>query len=434
VAGVSDDWVLSIDFGTTYTTVAVRVEAQPPEIIEIDGDRRVPSVVLADEISGCLLVGRRADDLAHSQPRGAARELKRRLGEGTPVLLGGVAYSLPEVVGALLAYVAAAAETYVGSPPSRVVLTHPATWRRIRTDALIRAAASAGLGHPLLLSEPVAAAMSYAQAGNLPEGPMAIYDLGGGTFDTAVVATDGVFRILGAAQGSGRIGGELFDELVIDHVGRQLPTELWENLQGSEEAVWRQAWARNRGEARRAKEALSLHERAYVMMGHPDGQTPVLLTRDEFESVIESHLLETVDILETTLVDAQVAPEDLGAIYLVGGASRMPVVQRMLADAFPGAPLLRRGDPKMAVALGAAWAAGSALLDGSPEEGGPTVTVPAPGETEPPEQARQSMLLVTLYDYVSRQARRVRRQAVFFMVIGATFFFLAIAVLLRLPE
>jgi len=352
--------VLAIDFGTTYTTAAIRRDGGYPELLEIDGDRRVPSVVLADEGSGALLVGRRAVELAAAQPRQAVREAKRRIGEPAPILLGGRPYSVASVVGAVLRYVSEQAFAYSGCPVTQVVLTHPATWRRTRTDAFRQAAGEGGLDAPVFILEPVAAALAYKDAEGSGDGLIAVYDLGGGTFDTAVLrgSKDG-YVLVGEAGGDGRIGGELFDEMLAHQLGSNLDAEVWEALQSSEELDWRWAWATYRAEVRRAKEALSLNEHAELVVSHPGGLSRLSLTRAEFEVTVESTLSDTVDILDGTIADAGLGADDLRGIYLVGGGSRIPLVERLLGEAFPGVPLLRQGDPKMAVALGATYVDGT---------------------------------------------------------------------------
>ncbi|HRE01264.1 MAG TPA: Hsp70 family protein, partial [Ilumatobacteraceae bacterium] len=180
-------WTLAIDFGTSFTVAAVRVEGRAPEIVEIAGERRVPSVVLVDP-SGSVFVGRTAEDLSVTHPGNTLRALKNRLGDATPVIVGGRPHQVVTLVAALLAEVYSAVVTQMGEPPSEVRLTHPATWNQPRLNRLIEAAAKAGMPEPLLVPEPVAAALSYAADVGVSAGrPIAVYDLGGGTFDSAVV-------------------------------------------------------------------------------------------------------------------------------------------------------------------------------------------------------------------------------------------------------
>ena len=350
-------WTLGIDFGTTYTTAAARI-GERPEIIEIDGDRRVPSIVVLDE-SGTLIVGKAAENEAAASPANAIREPKRKLGEPAPVILGGRPFAITTLVAAILAYVYERAVEYVGSPPSELRLTHPATWRRPRVHALAAAAAAAGLPEPTFIPEPVAAAISYTLEGDHigPNEYVAVYDLGGGTFDTAVLRRNdaGGFVVEGRPGGEGRMGGEYFDELLAEHLGKQLPAAEWEALQASDELEWRQAAAAFQSAVRRAKEALSLQVQTELLVPLPAGMRRVRATRSEFEELIRPHLVEATELLATTIADAGLTPGQLSTIFLVGGASRIPLVGELLGAAFPGVAVSRRGDPKMVVALGATY-------------------------------------------------------------------------------
>lgn len=357
------DWILGIDFGTSYTSAAARVNDRA-EIIEVDGDRRVPSIILlgqADE----LVVGKAAENQAPLYPNRIVREPKRLVGEPAPVIVGGKPYPVVRLVGAVLEHVYTRAVEHQGGPPAEVRLTHPATWRRPRVKALGEAAAIAGILVPRFIPEPVAAAIAYGtEGGVLPEDAhVAIYDLGGGTFDTAVLrAVDGEFVVVGRPGGDPRLGGEFFDELLANHLGTRLPPNAWHSLQVSDDLVWRQAHAAFRTEVRRAKEALSLQPLAELLVALPAGLERLAISREEFEGLVRPYLLETADMLGTTIADAGVPVPELAAIYLVGGASRIPLAERLLREAFPSVPISRRGDPKMVVALGATHATAGASL------------------------------------------------------------------------
>lgn len=224
----------------------------------------------------------------------------------------------------------------------------------------------------------------------------AVYDLGGGTFDCAVVrATSGTFEVVGRPGGDPDVGGELFDEMVLGALGRRLPPDVWAALQGAQDLGWRQAWVALRNEARRAKELLSTQAAVDVRVAMPTGTSTVRITRAEVEEMVEPALERTIDILERTIAGAGLRSEALHSISLVGGASRMPIVQRLLAEAFPALPISRRGDPKAVVALGATHPALDARHGPLPA---PTVAVaapPVPPETTPPApRARRRRLWV----------------------------------------
>ena len=187
-----EPWVLAIDFGTSFTVAAARTRFDGSravvEVIEVDGERRTPSVVVADA-DGRLVAGRAAEDVAPESPGHVVREPKSRLGDPAPVVLDGRPHPIGEVVAALLAHVHGEAMRWAGDvAPAEVRLTHPATWGGPRRQLLLDAARLAGLPDPVLVPEPVAAAIAYADDVPVPPGDhVLVYDLGGGTFDTAAL-------------------------------------------------------------------------------------------------------------------------------------------------------------------------------------------------------------------------------------------------------
>jgi molecular chaperone DnaK (HSP70) len=343
----AEPWILGIDFGTCFTVAAARWRQPAPEVIEIGGERRVPSVVLADE-DGTVVVGRSAENLATAMPSRAMRAPKSRLGEPAPVVLGGRPHQVVELVAELLEYVYEEAVRQQGSAPAEVRLTHPASWSRPRLDRFRAAALAAGLPDPVMVPEPVAAAVSYADAGGVVDGGfVAVYDLGGGTFDTAILRAAGEgFVVIGRPAGEDRLGGDLFDELLANHIGSKLDPATWEALQVSDDRAWQQAASALRAEARRVKEALSSHPYAELLLGLPSGMVSQRLTQAELETLIAPYISTSVDLLAQAVGDAGVSADALDAIYLVGGASRSPVVERLVTEAFPGVRVSRRGPPE----------------------------------------------------------------------------------------
>lgn len=351
-------WILAIDFGTSFTVAVAQVEGRSPEVLEIAGERRVPSVVLTDE-GDRIVVGRVAEELSASNPRSTLRAPKSRLGDQAPVVLDGKPYQVVQLVAALLAFVYDEAVRQMGAPPSEVRLTHPATWNRPLLNRLLEAATKAGVPRPVLVPEPVAAALSFASEVGVAEGDhVVVYDLGGGTFDTAVVtATATGFVVVGRPGGDPTIGGELFDEILVNEIGSRLEPGSWESMQVASEPSWQRVAASLRNESRRAKETLSSHSYADLLLPMPAGMSQQRVTRDEYEALIGPYIDETVTLLGRCIANAGLTPDRLAAIYLVGGASRAPIVERLTMEAFPGVLVSRRGDPKTAVAMGAVRAA-----------------------------------------------------------------------------
>ncbi len=380
-------WILAIDFGTSYTVAASKIGDRSPEVIEIGGERRVPSVIMVDP-RGAIVVGRVADDLSATHPESTLRALKNRLGDQAPVVLDGRPHQVVVLVAALLRQIYLDSVRQMGEPPTEVRLTHPATWNRPRLNRLLEAAAKAELPNPALVPEPVAAALSFASEVGVQSGAhVVVYDLGGGTFDTAVVTSNGGgFNIVGRPSGDQNIGGELFDEIIVNHLGQQLPPDAWEEIQVGDKPVWQQVGATLRNEARKAKETLSGNAYADLLVPLPTGLQQIRITREEFEELVRPYLAETVTLLGRCVAEAGLRTGDLAGISLVGGSSRSPIVEEMVKAAFPEVPVIRRGDPKTAVASGAARAVRSSIQP-APAAAGQTTQEASPGT------ARQSVRL-----------------------------------------
>jgi serine/threonine protein kinase/actin-like ATPase involved in cell morphogenesis len=354
---MGSNWVLSIDFGTTNTAAAIS-DGERIELVEIDGAPRIPSVVLAAD-SGGLVVGAAAERQLALTPERAERTPKRRIGEAT-MLLGSRAVRPVDAVGAIFRAVAAeAVRRQGGVPPASLRLTHPARWGSVRLAVLAEAAEIAGLPAPSFVAEPVAAAVHFADERIVDGAHVAVYDLGGGTLDTAVLRRIGQgFEVIGAPGGDERLGGETFDERLWEHLGTRLSTtnaEAWEELRFGTERQWRKAGHDFRTEVRRAKEALSSNADYTIYLGAPV-DAELLITRDEVENLIRADVERTVGELLATVDRAGLVVDDLAAVNLVGGSSRIPLITRLVAERTGRVPDTW-GDPKAAVVLGAAKAA-----------------------------------------------------------------------------
>ncbi|MBN1172522.1 MAG: Hsp70 family protein, partial [Micromonosporaceae bacterium] len=213
--------VLGIDFGTSNTVAMVRVGDGRIRPLLFDGSPLLPSAVYLTA-EGRVLVGRDAERNARMDPGRYEPNPKRRIDDGQ-VLLGGAELSVPALFGHVLARVGEEARRQLGGPPAQVRLTHPARWGERRRSVLVEAARLAGLPAPRLVPEPVGAASYFtAMLGTaVPVGrSLAIYDLGGGTFDATVVRrTPAGFEVL-AEEGLADIGGLDFDHAIVEHFGR----------------------------------------------------------------------------------------------------------------------------------------------------------------------------------------------------------------------
>lgn len=351
--GVSRDYCLGVDLGTTFVAAAL-CDGRRPEMVTLGGRSVVmPSAVyLGDD--GRLLCGDAAVDRSVSDPDRAARGFfKRRLGEPTPLRMGGETRSVTQLLAALLSEVLGVVTETEGAPPRRVMLTHPANWGPFRREVFAGVAELAGVGEVLTMTEPEAVAVHYAACRELAEGQLvAVYDLGGGTFDTTVLrAHQRGVEIVGVPEGIERLGGIDFDNALfthLDHLCDGLLSAL--DVHDHRTAV---TLARLERDIVLAKEHLSVDARARVPVFLPGRRLDVHVTRAAFEDLIRAHVESSVVALQRTLRSARVSADDLDAVLLVGGSSRIPLVAEMVTEAL-GRPVAVDTHPKYAVALGAA--------------------------------------------------------------------------------
>jgi actin-like ATPase involved in cell morphogenesis len=293
------------------------------------------------------------------------REFKRRFGDPTPIILGGTPIAADAIWAKLLAWILQSVTQSQGGLPAGVAVTHPANWGPYKLDLLAQAIRLADVPNPVTLSEPEAAAISYAQANKVEPGEaVAVYDLGGGTFDAAILRrTAAGFELVGRPEGIERLGGIDVDEAVFAHVKNVLGSKF-DDLD-HEDAGAVSAVARLRQECVAAKEALSQDTDVTISAVLPRASTEVRLTRSELEAMIRPTLAPTVEALGRAVASASLTADDLRAVLLVGGSSRIPLVGQMVGSAL-GAPVVTDAHPKHSVALGAAlYAEGVAATRGA---------------------------------------------------------------------
>nr|MBA2323421.1 Hsp70 family protein [Pseudonocardiales bacterium] len=343
---------LGVDLGTTFVAAAV---AYPTRVETFTlGDRTVvtPTVVYLRE-DGVIVTSEAASRRSVSNPDRVGREFKRRIGDPTPVMLGGTPHAVTDLLAAVLRDVLTRVTQTEGQQPERVVLTHPANWGPFRRGLFEQVPTSVGLDDALMTTEPEAAAAHYAATRDLEEDEIvAVYDLGGGTFDATVLRkrADGV-EILGNPEGIERLGGVDFDEAILSFVNYTSGGALTELDMRDPQTVT--ALARLRQDCVLAKEALSIDDETILPLFLPGQHVNVPITRADFEGMVRAPIESTIQALSRTLRSAGVAPEDLSAVLLVGGSSRIPLVAEMVSAAL-GRPIMVDTHPKYAVALGAA--------------------------------------------------------------------------------
>jgi hypothetical protein len=365
---------LAVDFGTSNTVAAVRTHpGEPVRLLHVDGWPVLPSAVWLDP-ERRLVVGRDAERQARLDPARYEPNPKRRVDDGE-VLLGDTVLPVVELFAAVLRRVAQEAGRHLGGPPDRVVLTHPAGWRSTRCEVLRTAARLAGWPQVELLPEPVAAAAHLATgpaAGVRPNQVIAVHDMGGGTTDAAlVVRTDTGWRVL-AEAGLPDVGGRDVDQALADHVRRVVGADRpeWAALLRPADPAGRRAARAFADDVRAAKEALSRYPQTDVPLPPPLPDAHV--TRAELERLVRPALERTADLLAGAVAAAGVDRSRLAGVFLVGGATRMPLVARLVAERVGVLPVAVES-PENAVVLGAL------TLPGQPAPAGP----PTPPRPEP---------------------------------------------------
>ncbi len=357
-------YALGVDLGTAYTAAATFRDGRA-EIASLGNQSAaIPSVVLLKEDLS-ILTGDAANRRGVTEPERVAREFKRRVGDTTPIFLGGSPHSAEALMARLLRWVADEVAQRQGEPAAGLAVCHPANWGPYKLDLLAQAVRMANLGVATYLTEPEAAAIHYASKEQVTPGQIvAVYDLGGGTFDAAVLRkTVEGFEILGQPEGIERLGGIDFDAAVFRHVVRSLGNEfeaLDENDPASLTAV-----SRVRQDCVGAKEALSSDTDVSIPVLLPTVQTEVRLTRREFETMIRPSLDDSIGALKRAIANANITDSDISTVLLVGGSSRIPLVSQLIRSEL-GRPVAVDAHPKHAIALGAALAAGTAVYGSSP--------------------------------------------------------------------
>jgi actin-like ATPase involved in cell morphogenesis len=352
---LASGYELGVDIGTTFTAAAVlRNGAQRPEMVTL-GTRAaaVPSVVLVRE-DGSILIGEDAEQRATTSPDRVARAFKRRMGDPTPIFLGGSPWSAEALTGALLREVLYRTAQREGAWPNRVVVTHPANWGSYKLDVLKQATRLADVHVTYeFLSEPEAAAIHYASQARVETGTViCVYDLGGGTFDaTAVTKTAEGWRQLGMPEGIERLGGLDFDAAIFEKVRSDHATQF--DALDPDDLLAIAAASQVRAECTRGKEALSSDTDATINLALPTGLLQTRLTRSEFEALIKPQLLQTIAAVQRAITSAKLNTQDVASVLLVGGSSRIPLVGEILASELHR-PVVADAHPKHAVASGAA--------------------------------------------------------------------------------
>ena len=392
--------IIGIDLGTTNSCVAVLEGGTPTVIANPEGGRTTPSVVAINK-KGERIVGDAAKRQAITNPN-TVSSIKRLMGTDKKVELDGKKYTPEEVSAMILSYMKDYAEKYLGEKVDKAVITVPAYFNDAQRQATKNAGKIAGLDVQRIINEPTAAALAYGLDKQENTHTILVYDLGGGTFDVSVMELgDGVFEVKSTA-GNNKLGGDDFDQRIIDYLVDEFKRENGVDLTKDKMAM-----QRLKEVAEKAKKDLSgvtstQISAPFISQGE-DGplHLDVTLSRAKFEDLIRDLVDSTLEPVRQALKDAKIKKEDIDKVLLVGGSTRIPMVQELIKKEIGKEPS-REVNPDEVVAIGAAIQGGVltgevndiVLLDVTPlslglETLGGVMTVLIPRNTTIPTSKKQ---------------------------------------------
>jgi len=344
--------IIGIDLGTTNSCVAVMEGGEPTVIPNAEGGRTTPSVVAFSK-NNERLVGQVAKRQAITNPDRTIMSIKREMGSSTKKDIHDKSYSPQELSAMILQKLKADAESYLGEPVTHAVITVPAYFNDAQRQATKDAGKIAGLEVQRIINEPTAAALAYGMDKDGDQKIM-VYDLGGGTFDVSILELgDGIFEVL-ATNGNNKLGGDDFDERIIDYLAAEFQKENGIDLKNDKMALQRLKEA-----AEKAKIELSGVTTTNINLPFitADATGPkhldVTLTRAKFDELTHDLVEATMEPSKKALADAGLTANEIDKILLVGGSSRIPAVQEAV-KALTGKEPHKGINPDECVAVGAA--------------------------------------------------------------------------------
>ena len=344
--------IIGIDLGTTNSCVAVLEGGEPVVIANAEGTRTTPSVVAFSK-TGERMVGQVAKRQAVTNADRTIASIKRHMGENYKVTIDGKAYTPQEISAMILTKLKQDAEAYLGTTVTEAVITVPAYFSDAQRQATKDAGRIAGLDVKRIINEPTAAALAYGMDKEMDQKIM-IYDLGGGTFDVSILDIgDGIIEVL-ATAGDTRLGGDDFDQRIMDHLVAE-----FKKAEGIDLSKDRVAMQRLKEAAEKAKIELSGMTTTNVNLPYitADATGPkhldVTITRAQFNQMTADLVERTLKPVRQAMSDAGVTASDLHKVLLVGGSTRIPAVQEAVKN-LTGKEGFKGINPDECVALGAA--------------------------------------------------------------------------------
>ena len=342
---------IGIDLGTTNSCVAVFEGGEAKVIANPEGERTTPSVVAFK--NGDIIVGGAAKRQMVVNPD-TIRSIKRLMGTNKKVKANGKEYTPEEVSAMILGNLKKTAEAYLGENVTKAVITVPAYFNDAQRQATKNAGKIAGLEVERIINEPTAAALAYGLDKQENSQTVLVYDLGGGTFDVSILELgDGVFEVK-STSGNNHLGGDDFDQRIVDFLVGEIKDEYKTDLTSDKMAMQRLQDA-----AEKAKKDLSGMSNTQISLPFlaqgPDGviNFELTLTRSKFEQLIEDLVDSTLEPVRKALKDAKLNASDIDKVLLVGGSTRIPMVQEVIRKELGKEPS-KGVNPDEVVAMGAA--------------------------------------------------------------------------------
>ena len=348
--------IIGIDLGTTNSCVSVYEGGEGKVIVNADGERTTPSVVAFKD--GEINVGGVAKRQSVVNPD-TVSSIKRLMGTNKKVKANGREYTPEEISAMILSDLKKTAEAYLGEEVTRAVITVPAYFNDSQRQATKNAGKIAGLEVERIINEPTAAALAYGLDKQDETQTVLVYDLGGGTFDVSILDLgDGVFEVR-ATSGNNKLGGDDFDQRVIDYIVEDIEKE-----HGIDLSKDKMAMQRIKDEAEKAKKTLSTATKATISLPFiANGVSyETNLTRAKFEELIDDLLESTMEPVRKALKDAKLKASDIDKVLLVGGSTRIPKVQELVKKELGKEPS-KGVNPDEVVAMGAAIQGGVLVGD-----------------------------------------------------------------------
>ena len=342
--------IAGIDLGTTNSAIAF-VKEGTPEVVFIDGQPTMPSCVGIDP-NGNLVVGQPARNMLIASPESTVLSIKRKMGQDTRVTLGEKDFSPIEISSFILRRLKNEAEKFLGQPVGKAVITVPAFFDENQRKATQNAGALADLEVVRIINEPTAAVLAY-DAGHSGDERILVYDLGGGTFDVSVVVVEGGVVEVKASHGDTQLGGDDFDQLLVQHVVEEFYRLRKVFLNENPRTLRRLKLILERAKCQLSDEAFVKIREEYI---HEDLHLETEIRRDKYEEMIAPYLQKTLDCIHHGLQDARLLPGDISKVMLVGGATRTPLVHQLIEEKLRITPRWEI-NPDLIVALGASIAA-----------------------------------------------------------------------------